>query len=159
MTMLRWLTSAKQALTLLTDTEGVVPEVDNIPVTDLVALGQRLWWMTKRANKVLDAIKVRLRKEAHGHTGEDAWRCDSPEGGHCLVIRNESILNVRKDADIVGLRALLGDRFPEFFQEVVTYKPHKHFQIRTAGCMTDEQAVLLESVDLVDRTPRVVFKD
>jgi len=152
-----WIASVKQALTLLGQAEDAAPDVSNVPVADLVILGQRLWWIGKRVNKMLDPIKVRLRAEAQ--TSQGACRFDAVDGSHCLVIPHSASLNLRKDADVGGLKQLLGDRFPEFFDEVITCRPRKDFQIKTAGCTTDVQAALLESIDMSDRTPRVVFKD
>lgn len=155
----QWLASAKQALTHLGQVEGVETFLDQLDRTELVALGQRLWWLNKRANKVLDGIKIRLRDEAAAQGGSGTCRFDSPDGSHCLIIPHASSLGLRKDADIEAVKTLLGPRWRDFFDEVITYKPRKDFQNRTAACTPAEQAALLGVIDLSDRTPRVVFKD
>ena len=152
--------AVKQALHLLSQAEDdLLQTVGTAPVAELIAVGQRLWWIVDRANKILDLIKVRLRQEAAGTPGSSRFDSLPGDSAHALVVPQASSLNVRKDADVSGLATLLGDRFPEFFETVTTYRPRKDFQVRVASSPAAEQGALLEAVEMVDRTPRVVFKD
>lgn len=151
----QWLEASKKAVMHLDIVEGASSHLDQMDLQSLVEMGQRLWWVVKRANKILDGIKVRFRNEAqHGHA-----RFDAPDGSHCLVIPHSAGVTLRKDADIEQVKKILGDRFDLFFEEVVTYKPRKDFTSRVASCPVSEQKLVMHVIDIADRTPRVVFKD
>lgn len=160
---MRGLRLAKQTLDTLNSTQQ---EVENslatMPLDQLVALGQRLWWVVKRANQILDEIKERLRKEAtqFPDRGTATHRFESPEDDtHSLVIPSSAHLTISKATDIDKLKADLGPLFDDYFDTVVTYKPRKDFQIAVRKCNPDVQATLLGAVNVNQRTSRVVFKD
>jgi hypothetical protein len=157
MTVQHWITSVKQSLVLLGQAESA--QLDQMSIPDLVVFGQRLWWVVKRANKVLDAIKVRFRDEAAKVPSDAPARFDAPDGSHCLVIPHKASLSMRSDADIQHLKQALGDRFGDYFEEVISYKLRKDFSTRIASCVGPERVALNDAVDQVDRTSRVIFKD
>ena len=156
--MITRLASLKQALTALGDIDQEAGTlVPRATLPDLVAVGQRLWWIVKRANKALDVIKDRLRIEGGGFN--TSRRFESGEGSHCMVLCPPQKMVLRKDADISRLRAVLGDKFSDFIEESVQYKLRKDFPKLVKDCTGDETKALLESVDMVSGTPRITFKD
>lgn len=157
MNVSKWIASVKQALTYLDDVEESLPFMDNMTSSELVMLGQRLWFIIKRSNKILDRIKVRLREEAGNP--HSAVHFDGEDKTHCLVIPQSPVLDVRKDADIKKLKDLLRDDFDIYFEEVVSHHPRKDFDVRTSSCAPDVQQVLFDAVNVNERTHRVVFKD
>jgi len=154
---------AKMTLENLSDTQDEVDGViDTMPVDQLVSLGQRLWWIVKRANKTLDLIKKRLRDEAtlFPDKGTVTHRFEAPnDGTHSLVIPSSPQLTINKTTDVEKLKATLGPRFDDFFTTTVRYQPCKDFQLAIKSASPAEQAVLLDAVNVNSRTARVVFKD
>lgn len=145
--------------TALAELGNIDQEAGNlVPQTgapDLVAVGQRLWWIIKKSNKALDVIKERLREEANGTT----TRFESGEGSHCMVICPAIKAVIRKDTDIPKLKTELGERFLDIFEEVVTYKLRKDFKDSMKFCTPQELLAVLRSTDMVEDTPRITFKD
>ncbi len=154
-----YLAAVKQTLASLAQVEDVPGCLAKFSLEELVSLGQWLWWINKRSLTLLELVKSSLREKALANSVSGTSLFVSPDGAQCLVIPQVPTLVVKKDADISGLRTMLGDRFGEFFEEMVTYKTHKSFQTYTANCPQGEQNALLDSVDLVSRRSRVVFKD
>lgn len=133
----------------------------NISLKEWVGIGQKLMVLVNESAKAVGFIKDMLRKEA-------AARADGKPGSHyfpgidgsqCIVNIPTPVLQMKKDADIDSLRRLLGDKFDLFFETVVTYRPRKEFYLKTAACNEKEVQAIVDAVDLVDGTPRVMFKD
>lgn len=127
-----------------------------------LALGQQLWWLYKRADKLLDPIRVELRQAALTLAGGEpgAQRFDGPDEAQATVIVVNSIISVRKDADMPGLKAVLGDGlFDALFETVVTYKPRVDFGTRTAACNSVQTTAVNDVLDVKPGTPRVSFRD
>ena len=151
-----WILAARQALVLISQTQ---PEaMATAPQQDVVALGQRLWWIIKHSDQILERVKARLRVDAAA-LGEGAQRFESPDGTHCMVHPETTAVEVRKDFDLGKLKLVLGDRLEDYFKVVTTYQPRKDFRELVAKAPPEHQAVLLESVTLIPRQSRVVFKD
>jgi len=127
---------------------------------DQVAVGQLLDTISKRANKALDPIKVALRENAVQQGGKPGpVYHNSTHGPSCTVVIPKPALKILKDADMDGLRALLGDRFDGFFETITKYKPRQEFENRTATCKdAAERQAVLDVVELDEGTPRVSFK-
>jgi hypothetical protein len=159
MSILDWTTTVKQTLAQLTQPGELLSRINQIPLEDVVVIGQRLWWISKRVTSTLDVVKTRLREEALKRPLSETCRFDGSEGSFCFVVPQSTALLLRQDANIKGLKKVLGIRFPEFFDETLTYTPVKDFQVKVAACTPEEQKALLLSVDLASRTPRVIFKD
>jgi hypothetical protein len=142
-------------------TTDLAGRVQGLPLPEAVITGQHLWWVIKRATDLLDEIKVRLRNEAAAmpDRGMNTHRFDAPDGSHALVIPSSPTLEVKKDADMPGVKTALGTQFGDFFEEVIVYKPRKSFQTGVTKCAADQQAALLNVVTMQERAPRVVFKD
>lgn len=156
--MLSTLSDLKRALALLRsidkEMEGLA-QPGQTPTPELVGIGQQLWWIVKRANRALEPIKERLRAEAGGVT----QKFESGDGSHCMVICPVQKVTLRKEADIARLKAALGDKFSDLFEEVTSVRPRKDFLELVKECAPDEVQVVLTAVDLVSDTPRVAFKD
>lgn len=154
----QWIHMARQCLTLIDDLESSAsPNVSTIPVSELVSIGQRLWWIIKRADRILDKIKGRLRTEAGVDPGPK--RFDAPDGSHCIVTVLPPAVALRKEADMAAVKAALGPEFTEVFEEVVSYVPRRDFKVRVGELDPVKAQVVMAAVQLVDRTSRVGFKD
>jgi len=147
-----------RALQILAALEGG-KDLKNMPREDLVDVGQRLWWLVKKADGVLTEIKEILREEALSLSPQEMTRFDSPSGAHCLVIPSKSSVALKKNIDVDALKATLGPTFSSFFETLVTYRVRKEFQPLVASAPPAIQNAVLSSITMEDRTPRVVFKD
>ena len=152
-----WCARIKDALAGVEEVEETLPLPERFSVSDLVDTGQRLWLITKKVTPILERIKVRLREEAAPSSGTSYF--DSDFGRSCMVVPQPPTLTTHKETDIEGLKTMLGDAFPEFFEEVVTYRPREGFNKKTLALPLDQQSALFEGVTLNNRTPRVVFKE
>jgi type 1 fimbria pilin len=76
-----------------------------------------------------------------------------------MVVCPAPKVSLRKETNIPRLKAALGDKFSDLFEEVTTVRPRKDFQELVKDCTQDEMQVVLTAVDLVADTPRVAFKD
>lgn len=147
------LRKALNALGNLDQEAGSLVPAASLP--ELVAVGQRLWWLIKKADKALDVIKDRLRTESGGISK----KFESGEGSHCMVTYSAPKVTLRKDAEIPKLKAVLGAKFLDLFEESIKYKPRKDFQEAFKECSPEEMAVLLTAVDMTSDPPRISFKD
>lgn len=127
---------------------------------DQIAVGQLLDSIGKRANKALDPIKDALRDKAVKQGGNPGpVYLNSTHGSSCTVVIPKPSLKILKDADMEGLRALLGSRFDAFFETITSFKPRVEFENRTAACSDpNERQAVLDAVKLDEGTPRVSFK-
>lgn len=127
---------------------------------DQIAVGQLLDTIAKRANKAIDPLKSVLRKKAlRQSTAPGPVYLNSTHGPSCMVVIPKASLKILKDADMDGLRALLGSRFDAFFETITSYKPRQEFENRTAACKdASERQAVLDAVKLDEGTPRVSFK-
>jgi len=140
----------------------VANEIPKMPKEDLVILGQRLWWLIKRATRTLDPIKARFRElaiqQASGVAGNQ--RFEATDGSHCIVVIQNVTPVVRKDSDMAKLRASIGDvLFDQCFDTVTVYKPKKNIQELVAGMPPDNANSIMSILDMADGTPKVMFKD
>lgn len=125
-----------------------------------VEVGSVLWEVGDRLKKVLDTIKEDVRgaavKDLGGQVG--STKIDGDDWGTAKVNIPAASLRVVKGKDIKSIKAALGSRFPLFFEEVVTYKPHKEFETRVEQVDEAlEQKILLDAVERHELTPRVSF--
>jgi hypothetical protein len=154
---------AKQTLDTLNSTQQEVDgNISTMPIEQLVVLGQRLWWIVKRANQILDVIKHRLREEAtqFPDRGSITHRFEAVEDEtHSLVIPSSPQLTINGTTDMDKLKAELGPLFDEYFVTVTTHKPRKDFQVAVRQCDPKVQAILMGAINVNQRTSRVVFKD
>lgn len=152
----------RQALILLGDLDKDIPKVvDTLTNEELVVLGQRLWWLIKRATKALEPIKSKLRGQAHlqaqGATGNR--RFEASDGSHCIVSIPPSAPVLRKDADMAKIKILLGTHFDDFFDTQVTYRPCKGFQDMVPLLTPDAANAVMSVLNMAESTPKVTFKD
>lgn len=132
-------------------------DVPDMPLDELVAFGQRVWWLSKRLNKVMDIIKIRIREHAQGGVGTQ--KLEALDGSFAIVSPQPANLVLRKDTDIDQLKVSLGDKFDAVFDTVVTYKPKKDIQDQVVNLTQEQIAVIMSVVDMTDTTPKVAFKD
>jgi len=135
--------------------------IATLSLDDQIILGQRLWAARKRAEEALDPIKDNLRAEAVKQTGgkPGAAHLDATDGSRCTVSIPQPSLQVKKDADMAGLKTLLGGAFNDLFEEVVTYKPRKDLQTTAPTLPPDQTKAVLGAVERVEPTPKVFFKE
>lgn len=136
---------------------GALKEIPDMSVDDLVAFGQRVWWLTKRLNKVMEPVKARIREITTG--GTKTQRLEASDGSFALVSPQPVNLVIRKDTDIEQLKASLGDKFDIVFDTVVAYKPKKDIQDRVVNLTQEQVAVVMSVVDVTDTMSKVAFKD
>jgi len=153
------LTVLKDAVTLL----KALPEsqVEDLDSTAKLELGQILWRLWKHSNKLLDPIRVDLRAAALTLSGGDTGpqKFEGPDAQASVMVVN-SVVSIRKGADMEGLKATLGDgMFGALFETVVTYKPRKDFNTRTGACDANQTAAAFNVLDVKPGTPRVSFQD
>lgn len=153
---------AKRALQALGDIDrDALADVPNLSPDDLIAFGQRLWWITKRVSKAFEPVKARLRDialaQANGSPGTQ--RLAAEDGSHALVVIPPGSVSVRKDTDLERLRAVLGDRFGTVFEVVTTIRPRKDFRDALAKLDPEQANAVMSVIDMTDSTPKVEFKD
>jgi len=126
-----------------------------------IEIGSVLWELGDRVKEVLDAIKVDVRTTAvtdmEGKVGHTTLEGD--DLGEATVTIPSAVLRIPKGKDIEDLKRVLGQRFAFFFEETITYKPHKEYEDRV-GQLDDAltQKVLLDAVERNELTPRVSFR-
>jgi|SaaInlStandDraft_3_1057020.scaffolds.fasta_scaffold00861_8 hypothetical protein len=131
-----------------------------MPDEEAVALGHKLAGISKEAGEALEPIKGKLRELAvQARAGDPgAEHFDGNDGSRCTVSIPKPNTVVRKDADMDGLKGILGDDFDRFFDTVVTYKARDTLATRVAGADQAKRDAVLEAVDVKEGTPRVYFK-
>jgi hypothetical protein len=115
----------------------------------------------------LEPLKDLLREEARDRASPElptSVRIDAEGGGHCVVTFPAKQMRLSKEADCAWLLERLGAaRFDEFFETRTTYKPRgKQPFVRVANSFDGTPELLsdlLNSIDMVEPTPRVSFKD
>lgn len=123
-----------------------------------VEAGSILWRVKDIASRILAQIKDDLRKEAIKLPASAQHEFEG-QGSTATVKMPQPTLKVAEDADLDTLKKVLGDAFPDFFEEQVTVKPHAEFAQRVAAMEDEERrSLLLASVDRVENTPRVSFR-
>ena len=126
---------------------------------ELLQIGQRIWWMTKRLNRAFEPIKCRLRELAlatsNGVPGSQ--RFESPDGSHAIVTVQPVAPTLRKEADMERVRAILGSKFDEVFDTTITYRLRKDVDVLSLE--QDEQDAVMVVLDMTDNPPKVAFKD
>ncbi len=132
-------------------------EIPTMSLDDLVAFGQRVWWLNKRLTKVMIPIKNRIRDFAKD--GDGTQKFLSVDGSQAIVSPQPATLVMRKDVDIDQIKVALGDVFDQVFDTVVTYKPKKDIHDQVACLSSDQISVIMSVVDMTDTTPKVAFKD
>jgi hypothetical protein len=123
--------------------------------------------------EALEALKEALREHARPllPEGETVGTVEVPgvaEGldlGCVTVTFPAVVVKIDKKANVERLKRTLGSAFSDYFEERVTYSPHKDFQERTeAALSTDpsqeaaEARLALGVVSVDEATPRVGFK-
>jgi len=145
------------------DLRSIALDLRRIDLTteERVQLGALLSAIGKQSDTALGPIKETLRTEALVQIGSPTGthRFEAPGGASCTVVVPVPAVQVRKDFNMQGLKAVLGDTFPVLFEEVTAYKPREDFQATVAVCQPDCQQAALAAVEVVDRTPKVHFKE
>lgn len=127
-----------------------------------IELGFLLWEVSGGARNRLEPLKQVLRElavnEIRPKTGPVMFK-----GSHrtaCQVTVMPDEIRLRENADIEGLRALLGPDFSDYFETEVTYKPN-HPAIKQLLETSDGADLILqkivEAIEIVSFTPRVKF--
>lgn len=133
---------------------------ESLTVDEQVQIGTQLWKLAKRTNAALDDLKSSLRAEAVEQcAGPGTQHINAQDGSCCSITIPKPSPAVKKDADIEGVKQVLKDRFDSLFETVVTYKPRREFEKRTASCSPEQMNVLLDVLEMKEHTPRVSFKD
>jgi hypothetical protein len=124
-----------------------------------VEAGSVLWAIAEDLKKSLDNLKKQLREEALlaiplGESGTEKFK-GLHSGSAKVVVMSESV-KPRKGADIDSLKTLAS--FGDVFEEVTTFKARRNAAEVVAGLPHGaERTALLESIDIVNGTPRVSF--
>ena len=127
----------------------------------LVSVGCRLSAVVKRASDALESVKQALRAEAlkQSKGALKTIQFDSPDGSRCMVITLPSSVQIRKDVDMEGLKAVLGETFDVLFEEVRNFMARKDFLTEVTKVDSPEKKkALTEAVDLTEGKPKVDFK-
>lgn len=123
----------------------------------------------------LEALKEALRKAAAPKLPSSADSVVRLTGvseygddlGTVTVTFPEDSVKLRKGADMKRLKRALGDRFSDFFEERVSYRPVGDFKGRTTAAVRTaadhpgeaaEARVAMAAVEVKEGTPRVGFK-
>jgi len=124
-----------------------------------VEAGSVLWAIAEDLKKSLDDLKKHLREQAvqavpAGESGTEKFN-GLQSGSAKVVVPSESV-KPRKGANIVGLKT--HPSFTDVFEEVTTFKARRNAAEVVAGLPHgEERTAMLESLDIVNGTPRVSF--
>jgi len=132
-----------------------------IPLDERLDLGQELWKAAWHIEKLLETIKAGFRTEAVNKNKGRAGKVylESSSGTQCTVAIPQTKTVVKKNADMAGLKALLGaEDFTDLFEENTSYKPRKDFSRQASRCASEKQSAVMAVVEMVDETPNVFFK-
>ena len=126
-----------------------------------VEIGSVLWELGDHVKEVLDTIKKDVRTTAVADMGGQVGHTliEGDDLGEATVTIPAAVLRLPKGKDIEDLKRVLGQRFAFFFEETITYKPHKEYEERVEqleDALT--QKVLLDAVERNELTPRVSFR-
>ena len=132
----------------------------NLDTDEQIQLGTQLLSLAKKSSTLLDILKTHLREMAvQKDTKPGTQHFNAKDGSRCTVTIPKSSMTVKQDADIPGLKALLGSLFDSLFETVVTYKPRKEFKAKVVSCNPDQTQAVVEVVEVKENTPRVSFKE
>lgn len=125
-----------------------------------VALGQKLWALSRKATIALEPLKASIRNEALRRQKEtpETIHFEASDGSRCRVSIPTPTLEVRKDTDIQALKVLLGDSFDSLFETKTVYKPREDFKEQIKEFNPAVQQAILGFVDVVPSTPKVFFE-
>jgi len=146
---------------LLDGLEAIRSIVKDAPIARKVEVGSVLWDLGDRVKEVLDEIKQDVRQEAVKELGGQVGTTtiEGDDMGEAAVTIPSASLRIPKGKNIEGIKQALGNRFPFFFEEIVTHKPQKEFEDRVAEVKDPlEQKILLDAVERTELTPRVSFR-
>lgn len=146
---------------LLDGLDNIKASLQDAPIERKVEVGSVLWELGDRVKLVLDEIKEDVRKAAVKELGGQVGNTtiDGDDMGSATVTIPSASLRIPKGKDIESIKKALGNRFPFFFEEVVTFKPHKEFEDRVEKIDDAlEQKILLDAVERQELTPRVSFR-
>lgn len=146
---------------LLEGLDSIQTAMEHASIEHKVEVGSVLWELGDRVKAVLDDIKKDVRqaavKELEGRVGHTVF--DGNDLGSATITILAASLKIPKGKNIEGIKQALGSRFPYFFEETVTYKPHKEFEVRVEQVGDPlEQKILLDAVERQELTPRVNFR-
>ena len=137
-------------------------DMGELDLTEQVELGAALWDIINRAGKLIDPIKSRLRQEAieHLHGNEGAHEFVGTNGGKATVQIPKASTKVRKGADMVGLKASMGeDLFDQAFTTTTSYKVKPGLNdMVTKVAASFEVDSLFDVIEVSENTPRVNFR-
>ena len=128
-----------------------------MPIDGYIDIGLELTSITKMVEKDLELVKISLREEALQRNNQKSGNVEL-RPSLCQVRIPLTKVELRKDADMVDLKAKTGPIFPMVFEEVTTYKPRKDFQELVGACDPAIQSELMGVVELKDPSPQVFFK-
>jgi hypothetical protein len=146
---------------LLDGLENLCVAMNGAPLDRKVEVGSILWELGDHINEILNDVKKAIRIEAVARLGGKVGTCvvEGDDRGEASVKVPKATLYVPKGKNVDDLKQALGNDFPFFFEEVVTYKPRKEYEERV-GSVGDalRKKILLEAVQRDEPTPRVSFK-
>lgn len=123
---------------------------------EMVGVGRELWRLIDMAQKALDVVKTRARKEVDSTPGRH--EIHGPDGALCVVVVPEPAPVIRRGSDALGLQDVLGpERFGELFTVKTTVRPRKEFTERVPELPQQLIADVLDVVDVRTGMPRVSF--
>jgi len=146
---------------LLEGLDTIQSSLQDASLARKIEIGSVLWELGNRVKTVMDDIKEDVRQAAVAELGGQVGQVtlDGDDMGSATVTVLAASLRVPKEKDVDSVKSVLGSRFPFFFEEIVSYKPHKEFESRVEKVdNTLEQKTLLEAVERTELTPRVNFR-
>jgi hypothetical protein len=146
---------------LLDGLTTVLEALEGATVERKIEVGSILWEFGDRIKEALDPLKTAVRteavKEMKGQVGSTTL--DGDDMGEATVTIPAAQLRLPKGRDIEDLKRALGAKFSFFFEETITYKPHKEYEERVQ--QVDDaltQKVLFDAIERNELTPRVSFR-
>ena len=127
-------------------------DIPNLPIGQVVEVGNALWTVSHKASAALDKVKGRLREEAR-KLGQTA-QFDGEDGARCQVLLHSPQPKVTNPEE---LKEVLGPAFDTLFETVVTHKLWEDFDTRLLTLPPEQQQAILQRLQMADLTPRVSF--
>lgn len=140
--------------------QEVSDDLDQLSLNDNVEVGTALYSVVRVASEALAGIKGSLRVAARNRLGNQPGIEDfkGSNGVTVTVTVPSPTLHIAKAVDINNLRRVLGNRFDQFFETKVVYKPRKGVADRIMKLPGGNvKNTLLLALQEVDSTPRVAF--
>ena len=140
--------------------EQLETSLDSASTEDLVQIGDFLWRLVNRANEVMSPIKKALRDEANEQmaSGSGSIHIRGHDHTTCMVTVPKPSLRIKKGADLVSLKAALKERFEDLFQSETKYKPKPDIEEACLALPENLRDSVMNTLDLIENTPRVSFK-